>query len=102
MKKRFERLVSCVKSNNVERLKHYAKRKKYAKLHLDEIGINKRRETLLHLACRQGKHEIVTFLLENSLGEPTSIDCKGNTPLHLALKAIMKIDDRNEYITGRS
>jgi ankyrin repeat protein len=100
-KKRFDRLISCVKSNNVERLKHYARRKKYAKLHLDEIGVNKKGETLLHLACRQGKHEIVAFLLENSIGDPTSMDCKGNTPLHLALKAIMKIDERNEYLAGK-
>jgi ankyrin repeat protein len=101
IKKRFDRLISCVKSNNVEKLRHYTRKKKYAKLNFDEKGINKRGETLLHLACRQGKHEIVTFLLENSLGDPTAMDCKGNTALHLALKAIMKIDDRNEYITGK-
>jgi hypothetical protein len=39
--------------------------------------------------------------LENSIGDPTSMDCKGNTPLHLALKAIMKIDERNEYLAGK-
>ncbi|KAI9555548.1 hypothetical protein GHT06_018063 [Daphnia sinensis] len=100
IKKRFDRLVMCVKLNDVQRLEHYAKRKKYAKMQLDETGINKRRETLLHLACRLGKHEIVKFMLNNSIGDPTSMDYKGNTPLHVALKAIMKIDERNQYIAA--
>ena len=100
IKKRFDRLVSCVKLNDVQRLEHYVKRKKYAKLHWDETVVNKRNETLLHLACRLCKHEVVRFLLEKSLGDPTSIDSKGNTALHLGLKAIMKIDDKNSYMAG--
>ncbi|XP_057375374.1 NF-kappa-B inhibitor-like protein 1 [Daphnia carinata] len=100
IKKRFDRLVMCVRLNDIQRLEHYIKRKKYAKMHLDETRINKRRETLLHLACRLGKHEIVKFLLNNLIGDPTSMDYKGNTPLHVALKAIMKIDEKNLYIAA--
>ncbi len=101
IKKRFDRLVSCVKLNDVHRLEHYLKRKKYAKLHWDETSVNKRKETLLHLACRLCKHSVVTFLLQNSLGDSTSVDSKGNTALHLALKAVMKIDERNNYMAGK-
>lgn len=100
MKKRVERLVTCVKFNDIQRLEHFVKRKKYIKMQLDEIGVNKRRETLLHLACRLRKYEIVKFLLNNSIGDPTSMDYKGNTPLHVALKAVMKIDERNQFIAG--
>lgn len=99
-KKRIDRLINCVKKNDVKRLEHYTRRKKYKKLHLDENSINKRGETLLHLACRHCKPDIVTFLLKNSLGDPTSMDSKGNTGLHLALKAVMKIDERNKFIAG--
>lgn len=100
IKKRFDRLIMCVKLNDIQRLEHYTKRKKYAKMQLDETWVNKRRETLIHLACRLGRHKIVKFLLNNSIGDPTSMDYKGNTPLHVALKAIMKIDERNQYIEG--
>lgn len=99
-KKRFARLIKCVKLSDVERLEYYVKRNKYRKMHLDETRVNKRGETLLHLACRLCKHNVVTFLLKGSYGDPTAIDSKGNTGLHLALKSIMKIDQKYEYLSG--
>ena len=99
-KKRLERLSSCVKANDVDRLESYLRRKKYARLDLDEAVVNKRGETLLHLACRLIKPHIVQLLITHSLGEPTSRDLKGNTPLHAALIAVMEIDDKHDYLSG--
>lgn len=98
--KRMERLASCVKANDVDRLEYYFKRKKYGRLNWDENAVNSRAETLLHLACRLCRPHIVTFLIKHSLGDPTARDLKGNTPLHTALITVAKIDDKNEFISG--
>ena len=82
-------------------LLYFLIRKKYNKLHLNEIVINKRGETLLHLACRLCKPQITSLLLVNGLGDPTAEDSKGNTALHLALKSVMEIDQKDAYIPGK-
>jgi hypothetical protein len=64
--------------------------------------VNKKGETLLHLACRLCKPQIVRILIENDLGDPTAEDSKGNTALHLALKSVMKIDQKYDYLNGNS
>lgn len=99
-RKRRERLSRCVKTNDVDRLSSYLQRKKYSKLDLDEAVVNKRGETLLHLACRLIRPHVVELLTKLSLGEPTSRDLKGNTPLHTALIAVMQINDSHEYQSG--
>jgi len=38
--------------------------------------------------------------LNNLLGDPTAEDLKGNTALHLALRAVMKIDQKDAYLIG--
>lgn len=62
--------------------------------------VNKKGETLLHLACRLCKPQIVNLLLSNNVGDPTAADSKGNTALHLALKSVMKIDQKDAYLNG--
>lgn len=99
VKKRLHRLANCVKVGDVDRLARYIEKKKY--LDLDEAVVNDRGETILHLACRLCKPAVVAYIIENSLGDPTSRDLKGNTPLHLALKAVMKIDERCKYLSGK-
>jgi NF-kappa-B inhibitor-like protein 1 len=89
-------------SENVNIFSIFLDRKKYNKLHLNEIVVNKKGETLLHLACRLCKPQIVRTLIENDLGDPTAEDLKGNTALHLALKSVMKIDQKYDYLNGNS
>lgn len=100
VRRRLDRLATCVQSNDTDRLESYLKRRKYAGLNLDEAVVNHRGETLLHLACRLCRPNVVKLLFARSLGDPTARDLKGNTPLHLALNAVSKIDSKHEYLSG--
>ena len=98
--KRFDRLIICVRSNDVKKLKHYVKRKKYYKLNLERAPLNRRKESLLLLASRLTKVDVVSFLLNHSIYDPRTRDIQGNSALHLALKAVLKIHDREEFTEG--
>lgn len=70
------------------------------KLNLEETVVNKKGETLLHIGCRLLKPEIVTFLLDHFAYSEVTVDHKGNLPLHLALKSLLKIEKKDIYING--
>jgi len=97
-KKRLKKLSSCVKYNDLKRLKYYIKRRKYSKLNLTSAVVNKKRETLLHFACRQCKPNIVTFLLKNHICDTAASDQNRNTALHSALKSVLKIVEKEQFI----
>ena len=100
--KRYKRLISCVKKNDAKRLKYYLERTKYSKLQIKDAVVHEpRQETLLMLACRLSKPKIVQLLLDNGLFERGSRDFKGNNAIHLALKSVLKITEREEFLESK-
>ena len=98
--KRLKRLSSFVEYGDLNRLKYYLKREKYSKLDLSRAVVNKKNQTLLHVACRFCQPEIVKFLLDNSICDVHASDYKENLPLHLALKSILRIVGKREFVKG--
>jgi len=96
--KRLKRLSSFVEYGDLNRLKYYLKREKYSKLDLSRAVVNKKNQTLLHVACRFCQPEIVKFLLDNSICDVHASDYKENLPLHLALKSILRIVGKREFV----
>lgn len=99
--KRLKRLSYCIECGDLKGLKHYLRREKYCKLNLSQAIVNKKNQTLLHLACRFCKPDIVNFLLQNSICDPGVGDHKQNLPLHLALKSVLRIVERKEFVEGK-
>jgi len=100
--KRLKRLSSCVECGDLKRLKYYLSRGKYAKLDLSGPVDKKKKQTLLHLACRFCQPDVVKFLLQNSICSTHSRDYKRNLPLHLALKSVLRVVGKQEYSKGES
>lgn len=100
LKRRLGKLSKLIEKNDVRKLELSLQKRKYLELPLREAGINKRKETLLHHACRLCRPQAVRLLIQHALADPSVVDLKGNTALHLALKAVMKIDQKDAFVSG--
>jgi Ankyrin repeats (3 copies) len=70
-------VVSATRENDVERLKSL-----YTDKNMSVACCNRFGESLLHMACRRGFHEIVDFLLNDAKISTRIRDDCGRTPLH--------------------
>ena len=81
----FDELLDCIKEDDVDRLDGVLRKIEYKGISFYEQKINHKEETLLHYSCRKCKTNVIEYLLSNSVCTPVSVDCNGNTPLHLLL-----------------
>ena len=70
-------VVSATRENDIERLKSL-----YTDKNMSVACCNRFGESLLHMACRRGFHEIVDFLLKDAKVSVRIRDDCGRTPLH--------------------
>lgn len=95
-----DELLDCVNEDDIDRLDDCLRDKWYASTSFYDAKINKEKETLLHYACRLTKPNVIEYLLSNSICNPLSVDCNGNTPLHLLLKTVLLIDVKENFMKG--
>lgn len=76
-----ETVIETIRCGTLDEVRELKRHSKYADL---DYGVDSERNTLLHLACKYGRLDVVRMLINELMADTSHCNVHYNTPLHMA------------------